>query len=548
MKRNLPRGVLLAVLCCVVLLCGINAGAAAEQKLTINLTSVPTMDPQLFNAAPSNNAITGYVEGLIAAYNGQIRPGVAESWEVAPDNKTMTFHLREDAKWSDGTPLTAQDFLYAFRRLADPANGCDYRWVLYEIVNGEEIAYGDGTIPVEELGVSAPDDHTFVIEFHTPAPYYVDALAMPCFFPVKQELVELYGDQYATSADKMLGNGAFIVTEYIPDQKIVYVPNENYWNRDAIKLEEVTAFQLVDAEAVFAAFRTGEFDVSEIPLAVAPEYLEGRQEISGAVVDSYFYGAVDWYCVNFASETNPILGNRDFRLALNYALDREEYVAIATNGVYDPATRFVLPQVAGSTPESSYFDEYPIDVYKETAEPDKALEHLQKAMDALGIADPSEISVAIKISDASVNKLIGENCQDQWQRILGINVTIDTVTYRAMLDDRVSGNFDLVYAGWMPDFNDPYTYLGYFMSNNSQNGGKFSNPRYDELVSTANNYPEAATRLSMYAEAERILLEEAGMIPLQVRMGPWVRKETLKGFERFFLGANMDFRYAYFEE
>lgn len=567
MKKNLLRSSF-AIVLCLALLAGCssaggensngntNTGQSSTgtpnkqtpaQKLSINLSSVPTIDPQRFNAEPSYNAIKGYVEGLVAAYNGEIRPGVAESWEVAPDNMSMTFHLRKDACWSDGTPLTSKDFLYAFHRLADPNNACDYRWVLAEIVNGEDIAYGDGTIPVENLGVTAPDDYTLEIKFHIPAPYYLDLLDMPVFYPVKQELVEKYGDEYAMSADKLLGNGPFVVKEYLPDQKIVYTKNDKYWNKDAIKLDEVTAFMMTDAEVEFAAFRSGELDVTNIPLSVAPEYLSGAQKLDGAVISSYMNGAVDWYCVNIASTTNPILGNKDFRLALNYALDREQYVKIATNGIYFPNTRFVLPLVAGSSATSYYCDEYPMNVYKTTAEMDKAKEHLQKAMDTMGITDPSKISIAIKVSDAASNKLIAENCQDQWQKALNINVEIDTVTYKAMLNDRVSGDFDLVYAGWMPDYNDPYTYLGYFMSSNDQNGGKFSNPRYDELVGTANNFSDAATRLKMYAEAEQILLEEAGLVPLHVRQGNWACKSNLKGFTRFYLGASMDFRYAYFE-
>jgi oligopeptide transport system substrate-binding protein len=143
--------------------------------------------------------------------------------------------------------------------------------------------------------------------------------------------------------------------------------------------------------------------------------------------------------------------------------------------------------------------------------------------------------------------MIVENCQDQWQRALGIKVNIEIVTYRAMLTDRTTSQFDLVYAGWMPDFDDPYTYLGYFTSSNTQNGGKFSNARYDELVTTANTYADPVTRLGMYAEAEKILLEEAGLIPLQVRQQPETRAESLRGFNRFFLGAQEDWIYAYFE-
>ena len=517
---------------------------SADQDLTFSLQSVPTIDPQQFNAAPSYVVMKGIGEGLIRTHEGQVAPGVAESWEVAEDNLKMTFHLREGACWADGTPLTANDFVYACRRRADPAKPRDYSWVLYEIKNAAGVM--DGSLTLDQLGVSAPDEKTFVIEFATPAPYYLGFLDMPCFYPVKQELVEKFGDQYAMSADSMLTNGPFTVADYQVDQSIKLVPNENYWNREAVKLNSVTIL-IMEAEAAFSMLETGELDLADIPVAIAPSYLADPASIPGATVTSYASGAVDWFCINIASTENPILANQDFRLALNYALDREEYVAIATNGLYAPATRFVLPMVAGAD-GGYYTEQYPIDVYKSTAEADKAAEHLKKAMDAMGITDPAAITIKLKVSDTAANKLIGENCQDQWQRTLGIKVEIETVTYKAMLADRVAGAFDLVYAGWMPDYNDPYTYLSYFTSTNPQNGGKFSDARYDELVNTANTFADEKTRLAMYAEAERILMEQAGIVPLQVRQVPYGISEKLKGLVRFYLGSDLDFAYAYFVE
>ena len=550
MKRRVLT-ISLALLLSVVLIAGFAACTGSKQATTTqkqtlrySLSSLPTIDPQKFNASPSYGVIKGYSEGLIQFHVGNVTPGVAERWEIASDNMSMTFHLRRDAKWSDGSALTAHDFVYAFRRLADPKNNCDYRWVLAEIVNGEDIAYGDGSIPVEQLGVSAPNDHTFVINFHVPAPYYLAFLDMPPFHPVKREWVERHGDQYAMSAATTLGNGPFIIKEYLFEQRVVFAPNENYWNRRAVKLDEVIV-TMMEYEAAFAAFRNGELDTAYIPIPVAPEFLSNPSMLPNANVQSYMSGAVDWYCINIASPRNRILANRDFRLALNYALDREQYVKIASNDLYQPATRFVLPAVSGV--RSTYFEEYPINVYRTTAEIDKARQHLAAAMSAMGISNPGQISIALKISDDAAARLIVENCQDQWQRALGINVTIEIVTYRAMLSDRTASNFDLIYAGWMPDFDDPYTYLGYFVSSNSQNGGKFSNARYDELVNTANNFSDPATRLSMYAEAEKILLEEAGLVPLQVRQVPFANAKNLKGFDRFFLGAQEDWIYAYFE-
>ncbi len=516
--------------------------ATQAQELTFSLASVPTIDPQRFNASPSYVVMKGLGEGLIRTHEGEVMPGVAESWVVSEDNMQMTFTLRQDATFSDGSPITANDFVYAFKRLADQDDPKDYSWVLYEIKNFAEIAGGEMT--VDDLGVSAPDDYTFVIDFASPAPYYLSFLDMPTFYPQKQELVEQYGDQYALSAEAFLGNGPYKLVEYSLEDIIVMEKNENYWNADAVKLDKVT-IRIMEQQAAFALFETGELDMADIPIALAASYVDGSSTLpEGSHLESFMSGALDWFSVNIASEDNPILGNKDFRLALNYALDREEFIAISSGNIYSPHTRFVLPAVAGEN--GFYNDEYPIEVYQTTAELDKAQEHLQAAMDAMGITDPSEISFSITIAD-NTTRTIAENAQDQWMRNLGINVEVEIVTYPAMLSNRVDGIFDLIYAGWMPDYNDPYTYLSYFVSTNAQNGGGFSNERYDELVNTANTFPDAGTRLSMYAEAEQILLEEAGIIPLHVREVPYAISDDLHDFVRFYLGSESDYTYAYFE-
>lgn len=535
----------LTVTLMVILALTLTACSASRdgQKLTMATLSVPSIDPQKFNAAPEYVVVKGYAEGLVHTWQGEINPGVAERWDIAEDNKTMTFHLREDACWSDGSPLTAQDFLYAFRRLADPFDPKDYNWVLYEITNYADIA--DKKLPKEDLGVEAPDDHTFIIHFETPAPYYLGFLDMPCFYPTKQEIVEQYGDKYASSAKTVLGNGPFKLKEYRVDEKIVMVPNENYWNKDAIKLKEVEILIVVDKQAAFSLFESGQVDWAHIPEDMYAKYLDDPSAMpDNTTAYTYKSGAVDWFSINIGSTANPVLANEDFRLALNYALDREEYISIAFANLYSPATRLVLPTVSGQN--KPYCEEYPIDYFKTTAELDKAQEHLQKAMNAMGISDPGQISFTIKIGD-NTPRAVGENCQDQWMRNLGIDVKVDVVPYKSMIKDRQDGNFDLVYAGWMPDYDDPYTYLGYFVSGNPQNGGKYSNPHYDELVNSANSFTDPTVRLAMYAEAEELLIKEAGIIPLQVREISAAIRNNLKDFVHFYLGMEQDYIYAYFE-
>ena len=545
MKKRLFYVTLISIVCITALTgCARNEVSAEpppppEQKLTFSVTSLPTIDPQRFNSESSYIVIKGFKEGLITVFNGELRPGVAERWEFAPDNMSVTFHLRRDAKWSDGTPLTAHDFLFAFRRLANPENEFERRYMLSKIVNGEEIISGGDEVPVEALGVYAPDNHTFTIRFNTPAPYFIYALDMPIFYPVRRAMVERYGEAFATSADKIIGNGPFVIEEYLSDRRIRMVPNEHYWNRDAVKLEEVTILVL-DADSALAAFRRGTLDMINIPRPLTADFLSGDSGFQTSPVLPYMEGSIEWFSINTASEKNVILSNRYFRRALNYALDRERYIEEATDSVHLPATRLVHPDVPG------FYEQHPIDVFETAADIERARQYLVTAMNAVGTANTVDVHISVKVPDTAAARRIAEHCKEQWEQALGINVTVEVVSARALIAAHTAGNFDIILKELYPDFNDPITYLGGFVSDSPLNGGQFNNVRFDALISAANTSRQQHTRFAYLAEAERILLEESAVIPLHIRQRAWAFRPALRNFIRSYWGARSDFRFAYF--
>ena len=509
-----------------------------EQKLTFSVTSLPTIDPQRFNSESSHIVIKGFAEGLVSMFDGELRPGVAERWEFAPDNMSVTFHLRRDAKWSDGTPLTAYDFLFAFHRLANPENEFERRYMLSKIVKGEAVIAGE--MPVESLGVDVPDDHTFIIRFNTPAPYFIYALDMPIFYPVRRDLVERYGEEFATSANKILGNGPFVVEEYLSDRRIRMIPNEHYWNRDAITLEKVTIFVL-DADSALTAFRRGELDMVNIPRPLTADFLSGALSFQTSPVMPYMEGGIEWFSINNASEENVILSSRYFRLALNYALDRERHIYEATDGIHLPATRIVHPDVPG------FYEQHPVEVFAVTPDIERARQYLVTAMNEVGIANTVEVHISVKVPDTAAARRIAEHCKEQWERALGINVTVQTASTNALRNAHEAGNFDIILMELYPSFNDPFAYLSRFVSHNPLNGGRFSNAHFDELISASNRTRQEPARFAYLAEAERILLEEAAVIPLHIRQRAWAFRPTLRNFVRSYWGARSDFRFAYFE-
>ncbi|HYE11753.1 MAG TPA: peptide ABC transporter substrate-binding protein [Patescibacteria group bacterium] len=510
---------------------------ATQDTLTFTVASVPSIDPQMSNSIPSMNVIKGFSEGLIRNFQGEIKPGMAEKWDVSEDGLTYTFHLR-DAKWSDGSAVTAQDFEYAIIRLLDPKNAASYSFAAYIIQNAAEFNSGKIMDPAQ-VGVKAIDEKTLEIKLINPTSYFVSTLDLPCFYPVKKDYVEKLGADFATSADKMLSNGPFILKDWKHEQEIVLEKNPNYWDQANIKLNTVKILQVSDANTVLAMYENGEIDFCDVPTSLVDKFQqEGKAKV-------YMSGADDWMRINFKRTEKPWLQNVNFRKALNYAIDREDYVKTATKGLFFPATRLVLPLMAGVN--GYYCDEYPINIYPTKADTAKAKEYLDKAMQELNITDPKQIVVAYTISDDDATKLMAEVLQDQVTKNLGITFEIKMVTYKQKLENDTKGDFDLVYNGWGPDYDDPMTYLELWETTNSQNGGKYSNAEFDRLIAAARVETDKVKRMEMFHQAETILLEDAGFVPLQFRQRAWVSKDNLKNLARFFIGADTDYVYAYFE-
>ena len=518
-----------------------NAGDATtvKQELTFSQSSeIPSLDQQLINSMPSTEVSNAIFEGLVRLHDGKVQPGMAETWDISEDGKTYTFHLR-DAKWSDGKPVTANDFEYGIKRLLDPKTGAAYAFAGYMIVNGE--AYNTGKITdASQVGVKVIDEKTLEIKIANPAPYFLGYLSLACFMPTRQDIVEKYGKDFALEAANNVYNGPFILEEWKHESNVTLKKNPDYWNKDAVKLEKVTILQITDPNTALSMYENGELDWVYVPNTLWDKYKDNPS------VKLMMNGAVDWLRLNLNAKDRPWLANLDFRKALNYALNREEYVNAATKGLYLPYSRLVLPLVAGAK-GGKYTEECPIDGYPLSGDMEKAKEHLDKAMAALNIKDPKDISLELKFSDAAGDKPLAEVLQDQLTRNLGITVTVNPVTYKQKLADDVAGQYEAVYNGWMPDYDDPMTYLELFESNNTQNSTGWKNPEYDRLIEAARVETDPVKRQQYFWDAEKLLIEECPFVPLQCRQVAYLEKENLKGISRYFVGSDVDFIYAYFE-
>ena len=513
----------------------IQAAEGGEKVFRYAVSTEPTsLDPSKGNSIGDNEVQRALTETLVRTNEGVPEPGLAESWEVAEDGLTYTFHLRDGLKWSDGEPLTANDVVYGFRRLVSPETASPYAWIVgvTNIKNGAESV--DGTVPPEEMAVSAPDEKTVVIELTAPTAYFLNLIGTCTeFSPVRQDKVEEFGQDFAATADKNVYSGPFVLTSS-ENQVLVYEKNPNYWNADAVHFDRVEQSIVPEAATQVSMYESGDLDMVYLPVTDVELY-EGQDQ-------SFENGNDDFVYINCASETQPLLQDANFRLALNYGLSRTEYISLATNDIYDPGCTFVLPMLSGVN-GGTYGEEYgdKLSAFPVDGDVAKAQEYLKAA----GVEDPSSVTVELVITDAESEKLIGEVIQQQWQTNLGINVEIRQVTYSEKYGTVLpSGDYELAYGGWGPDYDDPNTYLALFNGNSPYNYSNYKNEEFDALMAAATTEQDVVARMDMLAQAENILLEDGAMVPLQYRTVHYLMNENVTGIN-FTVGAvNFDWPFG----
>ncbi len=494
------------------------------------LADAPTLDPQLMNSIPSATVGFHIYEGLMRNHVGEILPGMAESYDISEDGKTYTFHLR-DAKWSDGVEIKAQDYEYGMRRLVDPATASDYSFLVTSLIkNAGEI--NAGNMPVEELGVKAVDEKTLTIELNNPTGYFLSMLSMSQLCPVRQDLVEKYGKDFSADADKNVYSGPFIVKDWKHEDRIILEKNPNFWNADAVKLDEVHILTVADPMTAVAMYEQGELDQVNVPAEILANYKDD--------VDYYNDGANDFMKLNMDGSCE--LSNKDLRLAINYAINREDFVLLSTQNLYQPNPRYVLPQVNGVKGE--YGEEYPYEAFPLKGDTEKAKEHLANAMTALGVTDPSQIDVELLTTDAERTRIEAEILQSQIQTALGITVTIRQVPYKQRLKMESDHEFEMVVTGWVPDYPDPMSYLELWPTNSPYNHGSYSSSVYDGYIQEALSNTDPQQRMDALFNAEKTLLDDGGIVPLQLRRNAMLLNPKVQGFETYFVGINYDYIYA----
>ncbi|MDU8942038.1 peptide ABC transporter substrate-binding protein [Ovoidimarina sediminis] len=490
---------------------------ADNQTFTYRLLDqFPTLDPQLIEETAGNHVGRQLFEALIIQdENGGLVPGVASEWSSPDGNNTWEFKLRPEAKWSNGDPVTAHDFVYAWRRAADPATASPYGWYveLSSITNAAQILAGEAS--PDTLGVEAVDDHTLRVTLETPLPYFPNIVTYSTFYPAHQATIEAHGSDW-TKPENIVGNGAYTLEELVLNEFFTLKKNPNYWNADATIIEEVKGVIINDVNTALTRYKAGEIDMLEpLPPGQYPSLKEEMPEQAHSVPRLCSY----YYAVNFTDSGNPALQDVNVRKALSYAIDRDVIVNQVLKGGQAPSYNFTHWATAG-------FEKPTIDYSTWTqAERDAKAKELMSAAGYGAGGEPLELQLIYNTSES--HKAIATVMAQMWKQKLGVEVSMENMEWQTYLEVRGEQKFDVARSAWCGDYNEASTFLDLVTTTHGANDGKYSNGKVDELMKASKTSmdPQAA-----YTEVEQILADEMAIIPIYHYANTFLLDETLKGF------------------
>lgn len=506
------------------------AESASAGSGTLNImleTPVESLDPQLATDGTSFEVIADYTDGLMQMdADGAAVPACAESYEVSEDGTTYTFHIREDAVWSNGDPVTANDFVFAWQRAVDPANASEYSYMLSDIgqiVNAAEIIAGEKD--VSELGVTAVDDKTLEVQLNVPVSYFLSLMYFPTYYPVNQAFFESCGDTFATSPETTLSNGAFVLTSYEPAATAFeLVKNEDYYDADKVQLAGLNYQVIQDSQQALMSYQNGDLDTT---------LLNGEQV--DQVKDDPEFTSVGagylWYISPNIKEV-PELANLNLRLAMTFALDRDSICNDVLKDGCAPTYTAVPPEFAAGPDGSDFSADQTMFADACAYDPDKALEYYEAAKTELG-QDTFTFDMVVDADDAP--QKVAQVVKEQLETTLPgmtINLTIEPKKQR--VEDMQNGNFQLGLTRWGPDYADPMTYLGMWVTDNSNNYGFWSNADYDAIIAectTGDLCTDPEGRWSALYDAEKIVMDEAVIFPLYTQCNAEMVSSAVSGIE-----------------
>ena len=492
-------------------------GAAAEGEIVFNLAVEPqTIDPVRNNAVDGSNVIFNLFDGLVRiGFDDAPEPGCAERWEVSEDGMTWTFHLRKGLKWSDGKPLTAEDFRYGLLRLLDARNASPNAYMAYFLKNGE--AFFNGKAGSEDVGIDVPDDATLRLRLENPAPLMLDCLSFYAFAPARADVVEQDPRGWATKPESLVSNGPFVLSEWKHNSELTLTKNPNYWDADNVKIDKVRMVMITDSNTALAAFKAGKVDLLDrIPPQMTPQLIQsGEAKVAPALGTAF--------CV-FNVARAPFDDPR-VRKAFTLAIDRRTMVEKVTLGGQKPAVAFIPYGIPGVGSDRDFRAEGGT-FLPERADPEAAKKLLAEAGYPDGKGFPK---VTYKYNLSSTNKAIAEALQAMWKQNLGVEVELANEEWKVFLNTREQGDFQIARHAYVTIFFDAGSLLEGWVTGSPKNVARYSDPEYDALIRDSLKQMDRSKRMEDMHRAEAILMRDLPVLPLYFYSTPYMQSARVKG-------------------
>lgn len=508
-----------------------------KDELTVNLGyELQSIDPAINDETYGFIYINHAFEGLLTKdINGKIVGGSSDKWEISEDKLKYTFRIREDAKWSDGKKLTADDFVYSYRRVVDPKTASPIAYLMYYIKNAKDINMGKKQI--DTLGVTAIDENTLTIELENPTLYFEDILASGgCYVPVREDIINKYGDDWTWNSESYIGNGAYKMTERKPDELIAFELNTNYWDYKNQVAKKINFVLIADEYISLNAVRTGDvdFSINAPPIGEIESLIKENLMAVSDIIGVYYLDL---------NNKDKTLSDKRVRKALSLAIDRNYIVSNIGHGKLIAAESFVPPVVKGV--EKSFREESSNFIIANNYS--NNIIEAKKLLAEAGYPNGENFPILeVKVSSGFYTTVL-EAIQEMWKNNLNIDVVVRTEESKITLPFRQSGKYQIARTSWTGDYNDPLTMLQIMTSESDINYSGFSNERYDYLINFATTSTNEKDRMEALKEAEAILFEEIPIIPFIYRTDFLVVNPKLKNYIDEPLGR-YKFNYAYIEE
>lgn len=485
------------------------SGGTLNMRNTMEPTSLNTL---LATYAYDFTPINAMIECLYRDDENDVpQPAGAETVDISDDKLVYTFHLREDATWSNGDPVVATDYEFAWQQALNPKVASDYAYMLYFIHNAEP--YFNGEVEWSEVGVKVIDDHTLEVTLDNPLPYATDLFAFPTLAPINQKFYEEVGaDKYATDAEYFCCNGMYELTEWSHNSQIVFQKREDYWNADAVGPDTIVYKIITDNQAGLNSYLSREIDYTDLDSGEVVQQAEAAGfEVGVKPARSSYY-----LIVNTEDE---FMSNQNLRLALAYAIDKQALIDTVYQNDNQPMTSFTPPAIYGAAgADGPTFQEALLEergeMYPASGDLEKAQEYLQAALEELGCT-VDELNLSIDCADDSLRRNCATFLQEQWRQNLGLeNITVNSMQTKQVSANRQSGDYCMSLGGWSPDYNDAINFLDLWVTDGGNNDSFWSNEEYDNLIAQATAEADEEVRQQYLFDAEEILAAEMPVIPL----------------------------------